>query len=163
MQPENRTLQNARTGAAIASDRTRVRGWAGRLMEAVVDDSGSETVEIAVVMPMFLMIIIAIFQFAIVMFNYESASFAIRQAARYGSTHSSTSLNPCTAAQISSMTQSYLWSPIGSTTVTVNWPNGNTVGNTIQVSVNENYSVGLFNSSFSAVNISNSVQYVIVR
>jgi len=132
-------------------------------VNAAKDDSGSESVEIAVALPMFLMVMIGIFQFAIVMFNYESASFAIRQAARYGSTHSSTSLNPCTSAQISSMAQSYLWSPTGSATVTVNWPNGNTVGNTIQVSVSENYSIGLFNSSVSAININNSVQYTIMR
>jgi Flp pilus assembly protein TadG len=134
-----------------------------RFMRAAQETSGSELVEIAVSIPIFLMIILATFQFAIIMFNYESAGFAVRQAARYGSTHSLTSLNPCTTAQITSMTQSSLWSPTGSSTVTVSWPNGNSVGNTILVSVSESYSVGMFNSSFSSINISNSMQYAIMR
>ena len=64
------------------------------------DDSGQSLIELAVVLPLFFMMVIGFINFCMVMFGLCSISYACRQAARYASLHSSASQSPVTQSTI---------------------------------------------------------------
>jgi Flp pilus assembly protein TadG len=104
------------------------------------DDAGSDLVEIALVLPVFFILIFGIMNFAIVLFAYCNATFAARNAVRYAVVHSSTSLSPCTATTLQNIVNPYLWgAPSGGTVVTPAWNASNTIGNVVSVTVQMTY------------------------
>jgi Flp pilus assembly protein TadG len=103
--------------------------------------SAAAAVEMAVTLPVFLILVFGLIQFSIVLFTYCNAAFVCRQATRYASLHSATSLAPATTAQVQALATSELFlSPKLTPTVTVYYtttslaptPN-NTVGNYVWV------------------------------
>jgi Flp pilus assembly protein TadG len=67
------------------------------------NEGGASLIEIALVLPVFFLLVFGIFQFAIVFCTFSNANYAVRKAARYASIHSTTALNPCTPATVQSM------------------------------------------------------------
>ena len=108
-------------------------------------EDGGAVLEVAVVMPVLLLMLVGLMQFGVVLFGYCSASFAARNAVRFASLHSSTSLQPATTASVQASINPYLWmgKQIGAPTVTPTWPSGNTIGYPVNVSVSVTYSVVL--------------------
>jgi hypothetical protein len=81
-------------------------------------------------------------EFGFTMFSYCSATYAAREAARYASMHSSTSLSPATVASVTAVVRANLWTvSSGSPAVVVCWgggcsnPANNLVGNLVGVGV----------------------------
>lgn len=105
------------------------------------DSAGDELVEVAIAMPIFLVAAFGICQFAILFFSYINATYECRVAARYASTHSSTSLSPVTKSQLQSMVTSNLYLNTAITpqvTVTYYTPlqvvtQNNVIGNVVEV------------------------------
>jgi len=140
---------------------TRARGRRGR---AANGELGSTVLETALVLPPFFMLLFGLFNFSIVLFGYCNATFSSRAAARYASLHSSTSLSPCTTASVTAVITPYLAvTPGAAATVTPAWPSGNTVGNTVTVTVKLVYSVGIPFSSLKTVTVGSTAQRTIQR
>jgi Flp pilus assembly protein TadG len=72
------------------------------------DERGGVLVEMAVVLPAFLILLVGTMKCSIILFNYSNAVYSVRAAARYASLHSDTSGNPTTAATINSIVSSNL-------------------------------------------------------
>jgi len=127
------------------------------------DQSGGTLLEMAVVLPPFFLLLFGLFEFSIVMLGYCCAAFAGREAARYASVHSSTSVSPCTTASIQALAKTQIWAPSATITVTPTWPSGNTVGNTVKISISVAYPVGLAVISLSTVTVTGYAQRTITR
>ncbi len=97
---------------------------------AMGGESGQAVLEMAFAVPLFLAVVFGIFQSSIVMLTYCSATYACRNAARYASLHSSTSLVPSACSDINTMVQ-----------------NGLFLSSSIHPTVNVQYSVAKFNST----------------
>jgi Flp pilus assembly protein TadG len=121
----------------------RQHPWCG-LAAILREETGSELVETALVLPLYLMLIFGITSFAILFFAYCNATFASKAAVRYAVVHSSTSLVPCNAATLQSIVNPLLWgAPSGGVVVTPIWNPSNTIGNVVSVTVRMTYATGL--------------------
>jgi Flp pilus assembly protein TadG len=139
-----------------AIERTRLAAREGEV--------GSTVLETALVLPPFFLLLFGLFSFSLVLFGYCNATFSSRSAARYASLHSSASLAPCTTASVTAVISPYLALTPGATaTVTPTWPSGNTVGNTVTVSVKLVYSVGIPFSALKTVTVGSTAQRTIMR
>jgi len=134
-----------------------------RFKRALRDQSGSTLLEMAVVLPPFFLLLFGLFEFSIVLLGYCSASFACREAARYASVRSSTSISPCTTASIQALVKTQIWAPSATVTVTPTWASGNTIGDPVKISVSVAYPVGLAVISVSTVTVTASTQRTIMR
>ncbi len=129
------------------------------------EDDGGAVLEVALVMPVFLLMVVGAMQLAIVLFGSCSASFAVRNAVRYASMHSSTSLSPATTATVQQTITPWLWmgSILGTPTLAVNWPSGNYVGAPVRVSLTQTYSTVLPYASKPQLTSNCAASRVIVR
>jgi len=148
--------------AAIGAGRSPVA--VERSRTARQGELGSTVLETALVLPPFFLLLFGLFSFSLALFGYCNATFSCRAAARYASLHSSTSLSPCTTASVTAVITPYLAVTPGATaTVTPAWPSGNTVGNTVTVSVKLVYSVGIPFSTLKTLTVGSTAQRTIVR
>ena len=120
----------------------RIRSLGRRLLLMAPQQHGSGLVETALVVPLYIGIVFAMSQYAIVMLTYCNATYACRFASRYASMHSSSSLAPDTVSQIQGLVTSRLFLSSAITpTVSVNYytmslsAGSNVVGNVVLVSV----------------------------
>ncbi|MFZ1085210.1 MAG: TadE family protein [Terracidiphilus sp.] len=67
------------------------------------DDEGSTLMEMAFMLPLFLMLVIGTIQASILLYNYCDAVYSVRVAARYASLHSETSGDPACQTTINSI------------------------------------------------------------
>jgi Flp pilus assembly protein TadG len=72
-------------------------------------ESGAAMIEMAIALPIYLLIVFGLFECSIVLSTYCSATYACRDGARYASLHSASSLSPASVSQISAMVQSELF------------------------------------------------------
>jgi Flp pilus assembly protein TadG len=138
-----------------AQDRIR------RHLRALREEPGQAALEMALALPLVLTILFGMFQSSLLLETYCNATYACRNAARYASLHSSTSLAPSTSAQIQTMVQSQLF--LNSSirpTITVTYVNPstfatstNTIGNLVEVQVtwNQNFIVPFVKTSSVSV------------
>lgn len=101
-----------------------------RRLLAMGGQSGQAVLEMAFAVPLFLAVVFGIFQSSIVMLTYCSATYACRNAARFASLHSSTSLAPSLCSDVTTMVQ-----------------NGLFLSSSIHPTVNVRYSIATFNST----------------
>jgi Flp pilus assembly protein TadG len=134
-----------------------------RCRRGLRDQGGGTLLEMAVVLPPFFLLLFGLFEFSIVLLGYCSAAFACREAARYASVRSSTSISPCTTASIQALAKTQIWAPAATITVNPTWPSGNTIGNTVKISVSVAYPVGLAVLSLSTVTVTAATQRTIMR
>jgi Flp pilus assembly protein TadG len=113
-----------------------------KVRKVVGEQNGQAIIETAVVLPLFFLCVIGIFELAFMMFSYCSANYAARAAARYASIHSNTSLSPASVATITAVVKDNLWIHTTSApAVIVCWgggcsnPTNNVVGNLVGVGV----------------------------
>lgn len=99
-------------------------------------EDGSALLELALVMPVFLLVIFGILQCALALFAYGDITYASRAAVRYASLHSSASLAPATSDSVHTMINPFLWcAPASDFSIQVTWSPANTVGSTVQINV----------------------------
>jgi Flp pilus assembly protein TadG len=92
-------------------------------------ESAQAALEMAVSLPLFLGIVFGMVQSSLLLQKYCNATYACRNAARYASIHSTTSLAPSTSTQIQSMVQSSLFLNASITpTINVNYFNASSLG-----------------------------------
>ncbi len=87
---------------------------------------GTGVVEFAMGATIFLMLMFAIIELAMVVYSYNTISHAARECVRYAIVHSPTGPNPATIAQIKNVAVSYAGLPapnqLTASDVTVTWP-----------------------------------------
>jgi Flp pilus assembly protein TadG len=87
---------------------------------------GEGMVEFAMGATVFLMLMFAIIEMAMVVYSYNTISHAARECVRYAIVHSPTGPNPATTSQIKNITVSYADLPapnqLTPSGVTVTWP-----------------------------------------
>jgi Flp pilus assembly protein TadG len=145
-----------------------------RLLRLAPDQHGDGLIETAVVLPVFLMILFGIAQYAIVLLTYCNATYACRLASRYASMHSASSLAPDTISQIQGLVTARLFlNPAVTPTVSVNYYTlslspvsyavGNNVGYAVQVSVTWTQTLKLLPSNINTFSVSTQNTKVITR
>ena len=129
------------------------------------NEDGGAVLEVALAMPLLMLTLMGVLQFGVVLFGYCSASFAARNAVRFASMHSNSSLSPATTATVQAYITPYLWmgAKASAPTVTPSWTGGNVVGNTVAVTVSETYNVVLPFSGKKQVTIAAVASRLIVR
>lgn len=100
-------------------------------------------VETALVLPAFCLLLFGIFSFSMLLISYLSATYCLRQAARYGGLHSSTSTSPASVNYLTNLVTSNMFLPSATApTITVSYvnyfgsANGNYVGNLVVMTMN---------------------------
>ena len=104
-------------------------------------EDGGSILEVALGAPVLMLLVLGAMQFSILLFGYCSMSFATRNAVRFASLHSNTSLAPATTASVQATVIQWLWASTGQFTVAVNWPSGNAIGYPVKVTVTQTYNV----------------------
>lgn len=129
------------------------------------EEDGGAVLETALLLPLLLLLIIGAMQISVLLFGYCSASFAARNAVRFASLHSSTSLVPATAASVQAAVTPYMWMGTQSAapTITPSWPSGNIVGYPVSVSASVTYNVVLPFMTRRSVTLTCVAQRSIVR
>jgi Flp pilus assembly protein TadG len=104
---------------------------------------GSSMVETALVLPAFCLLLFGIFSFSMLLISYLSATYCLRQAARYGGLHSLTSTSPASINYLTNLVTSSIFLPSATApTITVSYVNyfsgvnGNYVGNAVVMTMN---------------------------
>lgn len=114
-------------------------------IEGLREDSGQSLIELAFVLPSFLLLAFGLINFCMIMFGIGNVSFASRQAARYACLHSQTSLVPVDQPTIDTMIAPYVFKyPSNTYSDQLSYPSGsNTVGATATVKITITYKVVL--------------------
>ena len=127
-------------------------------------EDGQALVEMAVTLPVFLLVLFGIAWFAILLFGWCNITYASRVAVRYASIHSNTSLAPATTASITANVTPYLIaSTTGTATTTVVYNTSNTIGSQVTVTVSATYKPIVPYASLTAFALSSTSQRTITR
>ncbi len=135
-------------------------------------EEGTYTVEVALVMPVFVTLLFGFISVSLLLFAYCQATYAAQVEVRRASLCSNTSKgNPTTADTTTSvqndMNGRVLSTNGGSVTTTVNWSGGNTplnaIGNTVAVTVQVKYPVSLPFIPLSSITLSSTAQSLILN
>ena len=155
-------MRSAAVGLAAGAELARRVDSRGRAL--LEEELASNLIETALVLPLYFLLVFGLMSFAIILFAYGNASYASRLGARFASTHSSTSLLPCTASSIQNLVAPYLWgAPAGTPAATVLWSPSNTIGSTVTITVKMTYTTGMPYTSFKGVVVTAAAQQVIVH
>ena len=140
---------------AQASARTPKGFWS--------DESGSYVLEVALVLPLYLVIVFGFILAAVLLFLYGNATFASRSAIRYAVVHSNTSSLPCSVADLSARVLALMPTVTpASVTTSSTWVSGNTVGSKVTITVQIANPIPLPLFSFSSLVISATAQGVVL-
>gem|GEM_PF-2402270 len=132
--------------------------------------SGQALLEMAVALPVFLLLVFGVAQCSFLLMTYCNATYACRNAARYASLHSSTSLLPVSSSQVQTMVQSGLiLSSSIVPNITVNYVNSdlaastNSIGNLVLVQVTWSQSLVIPFSSARTLTVGTHTYRTITR
>ena len=105
-------------------------------------EGGYAVIEMAIIMPAFVLLLFGMFEFSVGLTGYLGSSYAARTTARFGGLHSLTSVDPAAITDLQTMVKAGPFVPPGSsTTVTISYvsfqgtSSGNYVGNVISVQI----------------------------
>ncbi|WP_263375891.1 TadE/TadG family type IV pilus assembly protein [Granulicella aggregans] len=107
------------------------RSFKDRFARVAHENQGSMVIETALVLPVFFMLLIGIFELSMLLVSICSATYAANVGARYASLNSSTSLSPASQVQIQNVVKANLYLP-GTTqppTILVLYGDGSSTGN----------------------------------
>jgi Flp pilus assembly protein TadG len=164
------TAPDSTPGSPPRLGRLRLARTLRRLLRAAPQQHGDGTIETAVVLPLFVLIVFGTAQYAIVLLTFCNATYACRLASRYASMHSASSLAPDTVSQIQGLVTSRLFvNPLITPTVSVNYytqslsAGSNIVGNVVEVSVTWSQTLNLAFMNSESFSISTQNYKVITR
>ncbi len=130
-------------------------------------EGGTYALEMALMMPLYLMLIFGFTSVALLLFVYCEASYASRAAVRFASVRSATNgvYTPCSAADISNLVTALMPGLSGGT---LSFPSygctgSNAAGSLITVTVQVRYPVGLPYIAASGITLSSTARGYIVR
>ena len=122
-------------------------------IKRVSSQKGAAMMEIALVLPLFFMLMFGCVQFAMVFFVYSNTVYATQVAVRYACAHGTVSGNAATNAILTNIITPLIWgAQANSITVTTTWSPDNSIGSTVSVKVSVLYKTRIpFFASLSSV------------
>jgi Flp pilus assembly protein TadG len=99
------------------------------------EETGSSLVEMALCLPILLMVLIGTVQASLAFYTLNFVSYAARSATRYACVHSLQSPQPANTTVIRNYVRDMGYPEAKGTTVSTVWPQGNTPGNVVNVTV----------------------------
>lgn len=136
-------------------------------------ESGTYALEMALMMPIYLMLVFGFTSVALLLFVYGELTYASRAAVRYASTHSKTSASPCQVTDIANPTSNptsgivpQLMTGISGGQLTVPAPGctgSNAVGSLVTITVQVRYPVGLPYIAASGITLSSTASGYILH
>lgn len=129
------------------------------------DEDGGEILEIALVMPVFLMFTFGLLQMLLFLYCYVAATYGSRAALRYAAQHGAASITPCVASDLQAIVRSYASVlPASSVVVTPTWASAaHTVGTLVTIQVSLSYSTSLTISGFSNLAVTTTASGYILQ
>jgi len=111
-------------------------------------------IEVALVLPVYFLMVFGIIQLCFVLFGYCNATYACRQATRFAALHGAGSTYQATSTDLQNIAKQYLWgAPTGQVTVTSTWSPDNNPGSTITVTISMVYPTVIPFSTLSHVTV----------
>lgn len=140
---------------------TRRGGWK-RLWR---EEDGNELLEVALVLPVFLMFTFGLLQMMLFLYCYVAATYGSRAAMRYATQHGAASITPCAAADLQAIVRSYAAVlPAGSVVVTPTWTSStHAVGTAVTVKVSLSYATAFAVSGFSSLAVTTTASGYILQ
>ena len=127
-------------------------------------EEGAALLELALVMPVFLLVIFGILQCTLALFAYCNISYASHAAVRYASLSSSSSIAPATSTSVRKIVDPFVWcAPANAVTVTTTWSPSNSIGSTVQVQVQVNLPLAIPFSDVQGFAIQSAAKRLIVH
>lgn len=101
---------------------------------------GQSTVEFALAVPIFLVLVLGILEFSLIMWCRNVVAEAAQEGTRYAMVHGSKSNSPAAATDVENIVRNYGFglNP-DRLTVTCSWPSGNSPGSEVRVDVRYSY------------------------
>lgn len=113
-------------------------------MRFVRDEAGSELLEVALVLPMLLLLTFGTLELILFMSCYIGGTYGSRMAVRFAAVHGAGSQAPCTAAMLANIVNSYAKGiPLSGVQTTTTWSPNNAAGSTVSVQVSISFSTGI--------------------
>jgi Flp pilus assembly protein TadG len=126
-------------------------------------DSGQSLIEVALILPVFFLLIFGFIDFCLILFSMGNANFASRAALRYVSTHSSTSYFPETQQGLNNIVAPFMLNyPNNTYSVNVNYydvgGNGaaNVVGSDALVTLTVSYNFSVLGHTYTPISYSST-------
>jgi Flp pilus assembly protein TadG len=120
---------------------------------------GAAMMEMALVLPVYFILVYGMLQLCFIMFGYCSATYACRQAARYAAVHGTGAAYTCTSTDVQNVVYQYLWGvPKSAVTVNTSWPSGNSPNQYFTVSVSLSYPTAIPFSRLSTITVGTSAK-----
>jgi Flp pilus assembly protein TadG len=125
---------------------------------------GAAMVEMAFVLPVYLLLCWGFLNFSWILFGYGNATYASKFTARYAAYHGATSASPCSNLSLQTIAKQYLWgTPQNGVTITAAWPSGNSPGNWVSLNIKVVYPTGIPFSSLQSVTIGTTATEIILE
>jgi Flp pilus assembly protein TadG len=125
---------------------------------------GAAMLEMALVLPIYFLLVYGVIQLCFVMFGYCNATYACRLAVRYAQIHGTGSTYQCTATDVSNLATPYLWgAPKNGVTISTTWSPDNNPGSTVTVKISLVYPTVIPFSKMSQINIGTSASATILQ
>ena len=120
---------------------------------------GSATLEFALVLPLYLLLMFSCVQLSLVLFTYCNTVRAAQVAVRYAIVHGAVAFGPCTNAQLATLVTPLVWgAPANSVTVHTTWTPDAVTGSTVTVNVSVLYNTHIPFSALSSFPIGAGAQ-----
>lgn len=111
-------------------------------------------VEMALVLPVYFILVFGMVQLCFILFGYCNATYACRQAARYAAVHGSGAVYTCTTTDVANVAKQYLWgAPKNGVTVSTTWPSGNNPNSYVNVMITLVYPSAIPFSKMSTITV----------
>ena len=129
------------------------------------DQTGQGLIELALVLPVFLLLIFGFISFAMVMYGISNATFATRLLIRYACVHSSTSYKPISTTDATTVVAPYMNNfPSNTYSITPSWGTGGpTVGSKATVTIAITYNISLPGLTLSPLTVHTSASGIVVQ
>jgi Flp pilus assembly protein TadG len=123
-----------------------------RLPDAVANNVGTSAIEFAILAPVFLGLLLGVFEFATFVGYRQDLSSAVSRAGRYASVHGSSSSSPATTTALASLVGTYLnYMPAAAISPSASFSPNNNPGGTVTITAS--YSWRPFTSFVAMPNI----------
>ena len=121
-------------------------------------------IEMALVLPVYILLVHGMIQLCFVLFGYCNATYAIRVAARYAALHGTGSTYACTSTDLQNITKKYLWGArLSNVTITNTWSPDNNPGSTVTIKISIVYPTAIPFSSLSQITVGTAVKTTILQ
>lgn len=129
------------------------------------DEDGGEILEVALVMPVFLMFTFGVLQMMLFLYCYVAATYGSRAALRYATQHGAASMTPCAASDLQAIVRSYASVlPANNVVVTPTWVSStHAVGTSVSIQVSLSYSTALAVTGFSSLAVTTTASGYILQ